>query len=556
MTWTPDGPQGREAQKILHLIPWYTRGRGLDIGCGTLKALPHMIGVDSGHHWGEHTDVDVWSEADDLSMFADGSMDFCFSSHTLEHLVDPLKALRAWWRVIRTGGHLILYLPDKRHYPNIGQPGANPDHRSDFLPEDIIGLMRSVAGKADGWTLLENEERCGGIEYSFFQCYRKRADGQMVEQLFERNPGGRKRAIVHRFGAIGDHVIASSILPQLKAQGYHVTYNTIPLGEELLRHDPNIDEFLVQDKDQVPNEALGRFFPGFKERYDKIVNLCESMEGSLLQMPGRIGHSLPPSVRHKLFNQNYHERLHDIAEVPHVFRNRFYPTDREVADARRVREKIAPAPKNLVMLSLSGSAIHKTYPHSHAVVSWLLVHTDATVVTVGDKREQLLEEVIGQMLLADRTVLGGKALPPEETGAMKMSQLIKLVDERYGAGRWLPRAGAWAIRESMVMAQHCDVVAGPETGILNCVGSEPDVAKVIWLSHSSEENLCKHWVNYTALRAPDGTCPNAVVACHQMHYGSAFCPQHDGGGALCAYAIKPQDVFESIVRHLRAKLAA
>ena len=49
--------------------------------------------------------------------------------------------LREWWRVIRPGGHLVLYLPHKAHYPNIGQPGANPAHKHDFLPEDIVKAM-------------------------------------------------------------------------------------------------------------------------------------------------------------------------------------------------------------------------------------------------------------------------------------------------------------------------------------------------------------------------------------------------------------------------------
>lgn len=554
MVWRPEDPQGFESRKIAHLIVPYTRGRGLDVGCGLERAYPHMIGVDNGNHWGERSAAQIHSEADDLGLFADRSMDFVFSSHTLEHMADPLKTLREWWRVIRPGGHLVLYLPHRDLYPRIGQPGANPDHKHDFHPDDIVGLMRSVAGGADGWTLRENETRSGGREYSFFQVFQKRSDGRMVEDPWQRNPGGKKRCIVARYGTYGDHMIASSVLPHLKQQGYFLTYNTVPKGEEVLRHDPHIDEFLIQDPDQVPNSVLGAYFRRLEERYDRIVNLCETVEGSLLQLAGRVGHTLPPDARHRIFNKNYHEHTHDVAGVPHVFRCRFYPSPEEQSIAERVRAKARP--RAIVMVALSGSAIHKTYPHLHAVMSWLLLHTDTLVITVGDRRDQMLEVMVAQMLLADERTLGDKALPVEKTEGMKMGQLIRLVDEHYGRDRWRPRAGAWSMRESMVMAQHSDVVVGPETAILNAVSMEPGVAKVIMLSHSSHENLTKHWVNTTVLQAPDGTCPNAVVACHQLHFGSETCPQHEQGGALCAHAITPQSVFDSIIKHLRAKFAA
>src|SRR5574340_1320364 len=169
MSWYADAPQGNESAKIKYDIVPYTRGRGLDLGCGPFKTYPHFIGVDNGHHaeefgWQFKPDVSI-PDCVDLSLFSSESMDFVFSSHLLEHIEDYKAALAEWWRVIRPGGHLVLYLPHKGLYPNIGQPGSNPDHKHDFMPDDIIDATE----EHDGWDLLIEEDRADCIEYSFFQ---------------------------------------------------------------------------------------------------------------------------------------------------------------------------------------------------------------------------------------------------------------------------------------------------------------------------------------------------------------------------------------------------
>ena len=54
-------------------------------------------------------------EASALQGMADASYDFVLSSHCLEHLANPLAALREWRRVTKDGGHLVLILPDPEH---------------------------------------------------------------------------------------------------------------------------------------------------------------------------------------------------------------------------------------------------------------------------------------------------------------------------------------------------------------------------------------------------------------------------------------------------------
>lgn len=166
--------QGREAQKIKYLIPRYTRGVGLEIGCGEEKTFAHFVGVDNNHHLqaGMHNSsaADIVAEADDLTEFPNDSFDFVFASHVLEHCEDMGKALAEWGRVLKDGGYLVLYVPSANHYPKVGEPGANPDHKYDLYPGDILNLL-DVGGYY--WEEIESEERSKWNEYSLFEVYRK-----------------------------------------------------------------------------------------------------------------------------------------------------------------------------------------------------------------------------------------------------------------------------------------------------------------------------------------------------------------------------------------------
>jgi predicted SAM-dependent methyltransferase len=178
MTWNLHTSCGFESAKCrFDVLPYLARG-GLDIGCGARKVWPHLIGVDSGKDmelFGTAMKPDiVVGSAERLPMFASDSIEAVFSSHTLEHIVDWRGALAEWWRLVRPGGHLVLYLPHKAFYPNVGQPGANPDHKHDFLPLEIASAMAALA---PDWSLLVNEERDARDEYSFLQVYRKEAVG-------------------------------------------------------------------------------------------------------------------------------------------------------------------------------------------------------------------------------------------------------------------------------------------------------------------------------------------------------------------------------------------
>lgn len=179
--WRIGDPQGAESAKMRHLAVPYTRGRGLDVGCGPWKFFPHAIGVDNFDEWeGLDWRPDVIADADDLSMFADRSLDYVFSSHLLEHIEDPSAVLKEWWRVIRPDGHLVLYLPDEDEYPKVGETGANPDHTWNVNHDRVVEMMKQVGS----WDLVEFEKRNADYgegsdrnEYSLYFVFKKLPHG-------------------------------------------------------------------------------------------------------------------------------------------------------------------------------------------------------------------------------------------------------------------------------------------------------------------------------------------------------------------------------------------
>jgi SAM-dependent methyltransferase len=73
--------------------------------------------------WSNHTDEYnyynnkkgkvIINDAVDISLVQNESYDFVFSSHSLEHIANPLKAINEWLRIIKNDGHIIIIVPEK-----------------------------------------------------------------------------------------------------------------------------------------------------------------------------------------------------------------------------------------------------------------------------------------------------------------------------------------------------------------------------------------------------------------------------------------------------------
>lgn len=490
MTWTKDAPYKPECVKIRWEIVPYTRGVGLDVGCGSHKPFEHFIGVDNRNDeqmFHIKMKPDVWVlDACTMPIFGSQAMDFVFSSHLLEHIHDHRKALREWWRVLKPGGYLVLYLPHKDHYPHMGDDGANPDHKHDFHPDDIIEAMQEVPG---GWDLVENQVRTEDDEYSFFQVYQRALSGKEHLQSWKNPKPTQPTAAVVRYGAFGDYMQTSSVIAELKEQGFHVTLHGSPPASDVMRADPHIDRVILQDKDQVPNQLLGPFWDYWSKKYDRFVNLSESVERSMLAIHPSAAFLWKPKARHELLNHNYIEMMHHIAGVPFTKNKiRFYAEPAEKEWARKERAKMD---RYVIVWALAGSSVHKTWPYVDAVIASLMLnYPEVDVVFVGGPEGKILE------------------------AGWENEKRVHC------------RSGEWEIRKTLAFLDVADCIIGPETGVLNAAAML-DIPKIVFLSHSTHENLTKGWYNTYPLWAKNINCKgrgnNEAPACHQLHYSWDHC---------------------------------
>jgi SAM-dependent methyltransferase len=160
----------------------WLRGAGIEIG-----ALHHRLAVPPGvnvtyvdwkdeaglrKHYPEldresFAPVSVIASAEDLSPFGDESLDFVIANHLLEHLEQPIQALKEFQRVLKPGGVLYMALPDRRltfdkaralttteHIFEEQRTGAEANRRAHYL---------DWASNVDGKQGPEAETRADGL---------------------------------------------------------------------------------------------------------------------------------------------------------------------------------------------------------------------------------------------------------------------------------------------------------------------------------------------------------------------------------------------------------
>jgi SAM-dependent methyltransferase len=123
-----------------------TQGRGIDIGCG-----PDPVSPDA-----RRFDIED-GDANCVSKYVMEKFDFVYSSHCLEHMHDPKITILDWWKLVKPGGYLFIYVPDEDLYEQGVFPSRfNTDHKATFtvskahswspVSHNVLDLAQSLPG--------------------------------------------------------------------------------------------------------------------------------------------------------------------------------------------------------------------------------------------------------------------------------------------------------------------------------------------------------------------------------------------------------------------------
>jgi len=168
--------------KVSQLANKYLTGLyGIEIGAAAhnpfnLNAINIDYAHDNGYKQdeikmcGEYRKVDLISYGDDLP-FKDSTLDFVLTSHVFEHFWDPIKTLKEWNRVIKSGGYIFMIVPHlnrtndrrsrttykelvDRHNGLIPPPLWNSGaHYSFWITEDVIELCTKL-----GYNVIDSQD--------------------------------------------------------------------------------------------------------------------------------------------------------------------------------------------------------------------------------------------------------------------------------------------------------------------------------------------------------------------------------------------------------------
>lgn len=295
----------------------------------------------------------------------------------------------------------------------------------------------------------------------------------------------------------------------LHDQGYTVDVLCQTPQNVVWDNNPYVNKLIVVDREQIPNDRLTEFWAHWGSKYDKMVNLSECVEGSLLAMPGRSVHFWSPKARETIMNHCYQTIMHEIAGVPDISQCKFFPSIKEKAEAfkKTARNRIN------VMYCVNGSSVHKMWAGCDQLFARIFTtFPDVHIWTVGGMEGKIIE-----------------------AGWENEPRVHKC-------------CGDLSIRDTATLAQYCDMAIGPETGFMNVVSNE-DIPKVLLLSHSTMQNYI-NWTNTHYIRSAKTVCPgrgnNEAEACHQLHYGWTHCKvDAKGEQAQCQADIDIEDVWRA-----------
>lgn len=127
----------------------YCQGNGIDVGYGGIAITPNTINLDlpEKKQHGGNDPQHLFGNGKELYWFKDEVLDYVYSSHLLENFYIPEmhEFLKEWFRVLKPGGLIILYLPDQKVYEeHCRKAGANHNPAHKYKELSLEWFIESV----------------------------------------------------------------------------------------------------------------------------------------------------------------------------------------------------------------------------------------------------------------------------------------------------------------------------------------------------------------------------------------------------------------------------
>lgn len=145
--------EDKEGNEIRKLVD---DGIIVELGCGGNKTIENAIGIDLvpkgekisslGGIRTQVSQADIVADVSSPLPFQDNYIDILIARHLLEHLIDNITVLFDWFNKLKSGGKLILALPDEEKNRTIPM---NIEHKHAYTKKTIRNLLEAIGFKID-----------------------------------------------------------------------------------------------------------------------------------------------------------------------------------------------------------------------------------------------------------------------------------------------------------------------------------------------------------------------------------------------------------------------
>ncbi len=175
-----------ETSQFRKLFLKYVEGKdGIDVGFGGDPIIPSAITIDLPNQYcfaGNHP-RNLTGDARNLYWFKDNSLEYLYSAHLLEDMEDTevLDILKEWIRVIKSGGYLLLLLPEQEVYEKMTLEAGNvpnPAHKNkEFGYTYILNKIKNLPLEViESYTVNQTSDFVGYKTYNIAFILQKLGD--------------------------------------------------------------------------------------------------------------------------------------------------------------------------------------------------------------------------------------------------------------------------------------------------------------------------------------------------------------------------------------------